>query len=144
VLRDLLNRLKPGGARSSHLLLAAILWTSVGMLLCIRGTLWLKGDDALLFFLPAFILGTLKSFCILDRSAKKGIERITRLDDGSCLGAVYSIRTWLLVIVMMSFGYLLRHSSMSLAAIGVVYVMIGWALVFSSRLAWRDWFRTIK
>lgn len=138
-MRKFLIRFKPGAPRQIHLILAALLWTTVGLGLQLRGILWLVESGSLFFFLPALLLGTLKSLFILDKSAKKSIDRILRLADGSCLGAVYSVKTWLLVLAMMSFGYLLRNSGVSVAILGVLYVIIGWSLFFSSRTAWRVW-----
>lgn len=142
-VRKILSRLKPGVPRQTHLLLAALLWTVVGFVLMVRGSIWLIAGKATLFFFPAILFGTLKSLFILDKSAKKSIDRIRRLADGSCLGAVYSIKTWLLVLAMMSFGYILRHSGVSPVILGTLYITIGWALLFSSRTAWRIW-REIK
>lgn len=76
---------------------------------------------------------------MLDKSAKKSIERIIATRDGKCLGGVYSVKTWLLVLVMMTAGYLMRHSSLPKEFLGLFYVSIGWGLLFSSRNAWIAW-----
>ena len=138
MIRNSLTKFKPGGQRRTHLLLAACLWTSIGILLLVRASHWLWPAKMILL-LPAFALGTLKSLFILDKAAKRVIERILRLADGTCLGAVYSIKTWLLVLVMMASGMVLRRSSLSPEVLGVLYGTIGWALLFSSRNAWRAW-----
>ncbi len=140
----MLSRFKPGVPRSIHLFLAALLWTVVGLILMVRGTVWLIGAEEGLFILPAILFGTLKSLFILDKTAKRSIDRIQHLADGSCLGAVYSIKTWLLVLAMMAGGYLLRHSSFPVILVGSLYVTIGWALLWSSRTAWRVWIVLIK
>ena len=85
---------------------------------------------------PALIAGTIKSFFILDKTARKGVRRILEMADGRCLGAVYSIQTWLLVLIMMGAGMALRHSTLPKEILGALYVTIGWALLFSSRHAW--------
>jgi hypothetical protein len=138
-----LARFKPGGQRKSHLLLAACLWTTVGTILMGRGTYWLYGSDLLVLILPAILLGTLKSHFILDKTAKRSIYRIQLLADGTCLGAVYSKKTWLLVLFMMVFGMLLRHSSLPRPLLGMMYIIVGWALFWSSRNGWQAW-RTIQ
>lgn len=138
-MQKFFSRYKPGVPRRTHLLLAALLWTTVGLILMVRGCAYLIYDSSIAFFLPAILIGSLKSFFILDKSAKKSIDRIQHLADGSCLGAVYSIKTWVLVVVMMTMGYLLRHSGISPSIIGSLYVIIGWALFFSSRAGWKAW-----
>ena len=136
---NLLMRMKPGGSTTSHLLLAATLWTVIGIGLSARGALWLAAAGKSWTVLPAIMLGCLKSFFILDKSAMIIIARIQKLADGSCLGGVYSPRTWALVLFMIMLGYLLRRSSMPLEPLGFIYVTIGSSLFLSSRLGWRAW-----
>jgi len=107
----------------------------------IRGASWLVAVKALWIIVPALIVGTLKSLIVLDRTAKKGVCRILELADGTCLGAVYSVQTWLLVLVMMGAGMVLRSSDLPREFLGGLYVAIGWALFFSSRHAWLAWHR---
>jgi hypothetical protein len=105
----------------------------------IRGMSWLATTEKLWLILPAMIAGSLKSLFILDNSARKGVYRLLALADGTCLGAVYSIKTWLLVLIMIGSGIILRHSSLPKELLGSVYMTIGWALFFSSRHAWQAW-----
>lgn len=104
-----------------------------------RGVSWLTGVGRLWIMVPALLVGTLKSLFILDNTARKGIHRILEMADGTCLGAVYSLKTWLLVLVMMGTGMALRHSALPREILGGLYVTIGWALFFSSRHAWLAW-----
>jgi hypothetical protein len=133
------KRLKPGGSTTTHLLLAAILWTVVGSGLIFRGIIWLIEVENIWLVFLAVLLGTLKSLFILDKSVRKSIDRIQLLADGSCLGGVYSLQTWTLVLCMIVLGYLLRHLSVPHELLGVLYVGIGWALILSSRIGWDAW-----
>ncbi len=139
-----LARFKPGVQRKTHLLLAACLWTCIGIFLMGRGTHWLYTAHMLYLVLPALLLGFLKSYFILDKTAVKSIDRILLLEDGTCLGAVYSKKTWLLVLVMMAMGIFLRNSSFPKPLLGMLYIMVGWALLWSSRNGWRAWRKTNK
>lgn len=136
-----LKRFKPGVDKRMHLLLSAILWTAVGIFLLMRGGRWLLGAGQIWIILPGLLLGTGKSLLILDKTARKGIQRILHFGDNTCLGAVYSLRTWLLVLAMMGTGILLRQSSLPRTLLGFIYVAIGWALFLSSRLAWGEWLK---
>ena len=133
--------LKPGVKKRTHLLLAAILWTAVGILLLIKGAYRVTGVNnyGTVIVVTALIAGTMKSYYVLDRSARKSISRILNFDDGTCLGAVYSLKTWSLVVAMMGTGIILRNSSLPLELLCFIYFTIGWGLLFSSRLAWRAW-----
>lgn len=134
-----LKRFKPGVERGVHLACAAALWTAVGIFLLYRGIVYLKSAELLWLVIPAVILGSLKSRYVLDRSAFAGIERIKNFADNTCIGAIYSWKTWLIVAAMMFFGIRLRHSDVAPALIGFVCVGVGWALVLSSRHAWLAW-----
>lgn len=135
------KKIKPGVPRKVHLLAAALLWTVVGILLLVRGLGWIHPAENGWFLAAALVLGTLKSRFILDRSARRSIKRIVRLQDGTCLGAVYSWKTWLLVAVMMASGIVLRVYFDPGRYIGMIYCAVGWALFLSSRLGWVEWFR---
>ena len=135
----MLFRFKPGVKRKTHLLLAALLWSVVGVILMIRAAFWLVHAHLTVLAVPAVVLGSLKSHFVLDKTAIKSINRILLLEDGTCLGAVYSMKTWLLVMVMMTMGILLRHSALPRPWLGILYATIGWGLFWSSRLGWRAW-----
>ncbi len=104
-----------------------------------RGIVWLNDISQLWIVLPALLIGTVKSLFMLDRSAAKSIKRIVKRQDDKCIGGVYSLKTWLLVLLMMGAGWLMRHSSLPREFLGLFYVSIGWGLFFSSRNAWIAW-----
>lgn len=139
-----LSSLKPGVDRSVHLFAAPLLWTIVGCILMVRGWEWI-GPAAKGWYVPAaFAAGTLKSLWILDRTARRAVSRIVNLRDGTCLGAIYSWKTWLLAGIMAASGILLRIVYNPGVILGTIYLAIGWALFFSSRFGWLEWFRWIR
>ena len=135
------KKLKPGVARKVHVLSAALLWTAIGGLLFFRGINYLYPSGMFWLGLLGVAAGTAKSFLILDRSARRGLERIQKFSDNTCIGAVYSWKTWLVVLAMIGMGIVMRKTSLPSAVVGTVCIGIGWALVFSSRHAWISWFR---
>ena len=141
----MLNRMcKPGVPRAVHLFAAPFLWTIIGCFLMARGWGWLDPGRGRLLILAAGCLGTLKSWLILDKVARRSIQRLVLFKDGTCLGAVYSWKTWLLVVLMMTAGLVLRSVTQPGPYIGTLYCAIGWALFFSSRLGWYAWYRLFK
>jgi len=136
-------RFKPAVRRNTLLLSSACLWTFIGLLLLIKGGyLWYQlPEHSPLVIAAGFLVGSIKSFWILDKIAKSGVERILKFADGTCLGAVYSSKTWILVLCMISLGVILRNSSFPVQLICFFYFTIGWALLFSSRFAWREWLK---
>lgn len=133
-----LSKLKPGVSPKTHLILASLLWTSIGLMLLYRGVIYLKADKLLPVAVLGIILGSLKSRFILNTSAIKGVERIKRFGDNTCIGAVYSWQTWLLVFSMMLIGVVLRASSLPPVLLGIACTAIGWSLLYSSRYGWKE------
>jgi hypothetical protein len=133
-----LARLKPGASSSTNLLVAALMWSFIGLYLMVRGYLLVEALPGV-FLVLAFVLGTLKSFLVIERAARKNIARIVARPDGMCIGGVYSWGMWGLVVCMMIGGRLLRNSSVPPLLVSVIYGAVGWALLFSSRLIWQEW-----
>ena len=129
---------KPGVSLKTHHVAAAVIWSSVGIMLLVRGGLFLDSVHKLWLLFPAIALGTAKSMFMLDKAAQKNLRRLAKKEDGACLGGVYSIKMWGLVALMILLGWMLRTSSAPRALVGIVYAAIGWALFFSSRLLWKS------
>lgn len=116
--------------------MAALLWSSIGVMLMVRGGLAVIGSGQEWLLVVALLAGTFKSRVILDRVAVKNIGRIIGKGEYSCLGGVYSWKTWVLVAAMIATGRLLRASALQVWLVGLLYVAVGWSLAWSSRKAW--------
>jgi hypothetical protein len=134
---------KPGVSREVHLFAAPFLWTAIGCLLLVRGWGMLDPEEGRLLFLAAGVLGTLKSLFILDRVARRSLQRIIHFKDNTCLGAVYSWKTWMVVLLMMATGVAIRMFTQPGPLIGTIYCAVGWSLCLSSRLGWLQWYRQV-
>lgn len=136
------SRYKPAAKTRTLLLLSASLWTFIGAMLITKGLVRLAPlpEYKLIVVLSACIAGAVKARFMLDRAAVKGVARILTLEDGTCLGAVYSVKTWLLVLCMIGMGVILRNSALPMALLSFIYLTIGLALIASSRHGWRAWF----
>lgn len=128
---------KPGASLRTHHRMAASVWSLVGIMLMVRGGLFLHGAGMMWLTLPAMGVGTCKSLFLLDKAARKNLARLSGKEDGDCLGGVYSLKMWVLVAMMMGLGIFLRRSGLPGEWIGTLYISIGWALFFSSRLLWQ-------
>jgi len=146
-MNNRISRFKPGVAQKTHLMLSAFFWSAIGILLMSKGFSRMAGAELLpvakvLIVVSAFAAGSLKSFFILDKAARRSVSRILDFEDGTCLGAVYSIKTWGLVFCMMGLGVVVRRLSIPDGVFCFVYCAIGWALLLSSRFAWRVWIKS--
>ena len=111
----------------------------MGTLLMVRGLGWIGLGLTGWLLLCALLAGPVKSVAILDRSAKKGLQRILQFQDRTCIGAVYPWKTWLLVLLMMAVGITLRNFAKPGRYIGTIYFAVGWGLLLSSRHGWVQW-----
>ena len=139
---DRLRSLKPAAPALVHLLLAALTWTVVGSALVFFGVRWtLAGRfaHAWLLIVPAVTIGLAKSHFMLDRAARRVVERIRKRGDGRCLGGFLSLQTWGFVVLMMVCGCLLRGGLLPRPVVGFVYTAVGAGLLLSARLFWSAW-----
>jgi hypothetical protein len=135
-----IKELKPGAGQQTHLITAALIWSVVGTGLLIFGIRMLLCEFSYFMLAAALVAGTLKGYFVLQRSAEKNIARIRGFTGATCLGAVFSAKMWVLVLIMAGSGRWLRLSSgVSPGLIGFLYAAVGWALLFSSRLLWQEW-----
>lgn len=137
-MMSILKKMKPGAAPKTHGIVAASVWSIVGISLMIRGGFFLLSANSLWLCMVAILIGTGKSLLMLDKSARKNILRINSLKNGTCVGGIYSVKMWILVLCMVFLGRALRMSSVPQEIVGVIYVAIGWGLFFSSRLLWKN------
>jgi hypothetical protein len=136
------ERHKPAATASTHLLMAWLMWALVGAGLAAFGATWLlKASPRAAPWLAgaAAAVGVLKSKLVLDRAARRVVARIRERGDGRCLGGFLSWHTWALVLVMMAAGRLLRGAGLSGLVVGPLYIAVGFGLLVSSRLSWREW-----
>ncbi len=131
-----LNRFKPGAPVHIHLFIAALIWSIVGIFLLGNGLLFTSMGDKTWFSLLGVGIGTCKSIWVLDKVAQKNINRIQKFENRTCIGSVYSYKSWVLIIVMILMGRYLRSSGLPAEYVGILYAAVGWGLLLSSRLIW--------
>jgi hypothetical protein len=141
-LKKNLHRYKPGVSVRTHLFLAALIWSVVGFFLLTNGIVLISLKGHFWYAVVGLILGTVKTFFILDRVARKNVKRIEEFEDKVCIGSVYSWKTWILVAAMIVLGRFLRTTVLPGEVVGLIYTAVGWALMLASRLMWQKWKRT--
>jgi len=141
-LKKALLRYKPGASARTHLFVAALIWSVVGFFLLINGFFLTLLQGKLWYGALGLILGSAKTFFILDRVARKNVKRIKEFEDKVCIGSVYSWKTWMLVGAMIILGRFLRTTVLPGEVVGLIYTAVGWGLMLASRLMWLEWKRT--
>ena len=143
--QSFLQRWKPAARAKTQVLLAALLWTSVGAGLSVAGLRWCADTRAPwppLLGLSGFGLGLLKGRLALERTARRSAARIALRGDGTCLGGFLSWKTWIFVLAMMVGGMVLRRSGLPRPVLGVLYTAVGTGLLWGCRIYWREWRHT--
>jgi len=133
----------PAIARYWLWLLAGILWSGVGITLCIMACYWLSGIDWPVSIQGAGAglgLGFLIYYFGFSHIARKNIHRIAQQPDTVCLFAFQAWKSYLLIVVMMLLGYTLRHSPVPRLILAVIYSAIGTGLTLSSSLYYAEFF----
>ena len=136
-----LETYKPVASSRLQLLLAGVIWSTVGMGLISVGTYWVvsTSDHIIGLLAISLCLGLGKSLLVLDRVASQIIKRIELRGEGRCLASFYSLRVWVLVIIMMLMGRILRGAGISYSLLGLIYAAVGTSLLMSSRTIWLAW-----
>ncbi len=138
-----INRFTPSINSSFLLILAGLLWLSVGIMLCNFAYHWLlnyEGKNMIFILISGFILAILFTLFKFKKFALKNIERIKAKGVKSCFFSFMSWQTYIMVIVMMSMGIILRHSSMPKEYLSVLYIGIGGALFLSSFMYFNNYY----
>ena len=105
----------------------------------VAGVRWLLAWRSTYVWLVAPVavtVGLLKGRVVLERSAVRIIERIRERGDDRCVGGFLSPKTWLLVLLMMVSGRVLRAALLPTPMVGFLYAAIGVALLWASRRLW--------
>ena len=139
---QLLDRFTPRVASQKRLLSAAILWSATGVFLSAKG-IWTFHPDTLqatlLSLALGLVFGLLKSRIVFDRVARKIIAHIGSKPQRACLGGLFSLRNWILILIMALFGKAIGTMPMHATIKAGLYVMVGSGLGYSSRLLWSAW-----
>jgi hypothetical protein len=120
-----------------QLVLAGGLWIVAAIVLGVRGAGWLVSAPwSLVLALTGVALGVLKARFLLDRVALGVARRIHDRGPGASVVGFLSVRSWVVVVIMMAGGHALRLTATPRPLLGVLYVAIATALVLASRAYW--------
>ncbi|MBC8413274.1 MAG: hypothetical protein ISR96_13365 [Nitrospira sp.] len=146
-IHKLLQRFDPAVDKNFLLFLSGLTWTFVGVLLCNLAATWLvlaEGDNArwlavggIVFALCVHHFGFLK---LVD----KNIDRIIDKKGKVCVFGFQPWKSYLIILVMITMGSALRHSSLPKQYLAIIYIGFGGAMFLSSLRYYRILLRQIK
>jgi len=115
-------------------LLAGLMWCGVGIMLVRYAVTWLSPLGIRvsgIYFAAGFIAAMPVHHFGFLRIADKNLNRLLPLTQKRCLFSFMTWRSYLIVLVMVSMGIALRHSSIPKRYLSVLYNGIGLALFLS-------------
>lgn len=134
-MKNILNKLKPAVNKKYLFIIAGLMWFSVGVMLNTYAYHWLVDYNDGNSYLFA-IIGVVSAFIVyyygFTKIVAKNISRITKLKDNPCIFSFMSWKGYVMVAVMMKMGNLARTSSFPKQYLSVIYIIMGFALAFSS------------
>lgn len=133
----LVHRLTPRASARVQLVLASIVWLVGAAILAVRGVIYLSRSHWAAWLVAlALVIGVVKGRLVLERVARKAVERIRLRGRERCLFGFFSWKSWLLIAVMMGGGIMLRRSGAPPAFLGVLYVAVATALLYGDHTYW--------
>ena len=77
------------------------------------------------------------------RIADKNLKRIEEMEGLRCVFSFIKWQSYVLILVMISFGIIIRHSGLPFQYVGIMYLTIGLSLIFSSIRYFRYFFKLL-
>ena len=126
---------KPAVTKSALLFLAGFVWLCVGTMLLVFAYSWLSDAPRTIFFM-FFGFGILLALLVHHfgflKVVDKNIERILPMVEKKCLFSFITWKSYMIIIVMVAMGTLLRHSAIPQQYLAILYTGVGLALILSS------------
>ena len=130
-----LDRLKPDVEQRWLFLIAGLLWGGVGAMLTRLAIEWLRMETprgVLLFLLAGALLAIAINHWGFAIMARQNIDRIKALGKKACIFAFQRWTSYILVVVMITMGRLVRLLPVPRSYLAILYIGIGGGLFLAS------------
>jgi len=133
----ILEKLNPAVDKKYLLFTAGLMWCGVGVMLISFALSWLNhygGRGKILFYITGLIAGLPIHFLGFLKLAQKNIARLMALQGKKCIFSFITWKSYLIIIIMVTLGITLRHSSIPKQYLSVLYNGLGIGLFLSGTL----------
>jgi len=131
---SIFRKLNPAVDKKYLILTAGIMWCGVGIMLICFAADWLSkysGEGIFIFYLSGFIAAMpIHHFGFL-RLADKNLKRLLSITEKKCIFSFITIKSYLIIIIMVAMGIALRHSRIPKQYLSILYNGIGLGLFLS-------------
>ena len=148
MIKDLLNRFKPGVSRTTLYLIAGIAWTTAGGILLGRGLVnlihlrnYLAGR-----LLIGIVVGISFYLLLFYRISARNIRHIRLIQvSNPCAFSFFNLRSWLMMALMISGGITLRKLNLiNPGYMFTFYVVMGVPLLISAWNFYTEWIKNLR
>lgn len=141
-----IRKFTPAVDKSVLILMAALMWCGVGIMLMRYAVSWLSScstREQIFFYTLGFLAAMpIHHFGFL-KIADKNLNRILALTEKTSPFSFMTWKSYLIVLIMVSMGIALRHSSLPKRYLSILYNGIGLALFLSGIRYFRFFFKLI-
>lgn len=124
--------------------LAGLMWCGVGIMLIKYAVLWLSTvnwKEQFYFYTAGLLAAILIHHFGFLKIADKNLKRLLPLTEKKCLFSFMTWKSYIIVLVMVSMGIGLRHSSIPKPYLSILYIGIGLGLFLSGIRYFRFFFQ---
>jgi hypothetical protein len=131
---SLISKLNPAADKKYLILFAGIAWCGVGVMLIIFAISWLnnyQGTGKILFYSAGFLAAMPIHHVGFLKLADMNLKRLLSLTEKRCIFSFITWKSYLIILLMVSLGITLRHSSIPKQYLSILYNGIGLGLFLS-------------
>lgn len=129
-----IKRFEPLVDRKNLIFLSGVVWSVVGTMLCRLAAGWLKAiqGDMGAYLVSGVLLAILIHHFGFLKLVYKNKERIASLGDKNPVSAFQERKSYIIILIMICLGIILRHSPIPKQWLSVIYLGFGGAMILSS------------
>jgi hypothetical protein len=147
IMQSKIKKYDPAVDKRFLILFSGILWSIVGIILCRLAIYWLSLaslQNAIWLGLAGFILSFLIYRFGFLKLVSKNTGRILSKEGKVCIFAFQPWKSYLIIVVMILLGIILRHSPIPKPYLSIIYIGFGGAMILSSLVYYRHFYKNLK
>jgi ABC-type nickel/cobalt efflux system permease component RcnA len=141
-----IRKFTPAADKRILVLLAGLMWCGVGIMLVSFAVSWLlpvNGREQFFLFAAGFVAAMPIHHFGFIKIADKNLQRLLPLTEKKCVFSFMTWKSYIIVLIMVSMGIALRHSSIPKKYLSILYNGIGLALFLSGIRYFRFFFQLL-
>jgi len=145
-MHSTLKKFDPAVDKRLLIFLSGILWSIVGIILCKLAMNWLSltsRQNAVWPGITGGVLAVLIYYFGFLKLVNKNTGRILSKEGKVCIFAFQPWKSYLIILVMIGMGTVLRHSSMPKHYLAIIYIGFGGAMILSSLVYYKYFFKNL-